>query len=232
VSPLRSSASPVLSTPMPSANAADLDALTVDAMGTLVDLADPTAALAEALEERGVQASPREVQAAFRAEVEYYLPRAQEGRDDESLRDLARRCAGVFLEHLVAPLDPSEFAPAFVGALEFRPLDGAVGALEQLRRAGLALACVSNWDASLAGHLERAGVAGLFDTVVSSAEAGAPKPDPAVFRLALDRLGTAPERTLHVGDEDADREGAAAAGLLFEPAPLATVPERLGLPLR
>ena len=217
---------------MRSASAADLDALTVDAMGTLVELADPTRALTAALEERGVQASAREVRAAFRAEVEYYVPRAQEGRDDESLRDLARRCAGVFLDHLGAPLDASEFAPAFVGALEFRPLDGAVGALAQLRRAGLALACVSNWDASLAGQLERTGVGSLFDTVVSSAEAGAPKPDPAVFRLALDRLGTAPERTLHVGDEDVDREGAAAAGLPFEPAPLATVPERLGLPPR
>jgi putative hydrolase of the HAD superfamily len=217
---------------MPSASAADLDALTVDAMGTLVELGDPTAALTAALAERGAQASATEVQAAFRAEVEYYLTHAQEGRDEESLRDLGRRCAGVFLEHLGSPLDSAEFAPAFVGALEFRVLDGAVGALERFRGAGLALACVSNWDASLADHLDAAGVGTFFDTVVSSAEAGAPKPDPAVFRLALDRLGTAPERTLHVGDEDADREGAAAAGLTFEPAPLATVPERLGLPPR
>jgi HAD superfamily hydrolase (TIGR01509 family) len=217
---------------MPSAEnrAADLDALTVDAMGTLVELVDPTSALTAALAERGVAASADRVRAAFDAEVRYYVPRAHEGRDEASLHDLARRCAGVFLEHLGAPLQPAEFAPAFVGALEFRPHGGAVGALERLSAAGLALACVSNWDASLAGQLERAGLRRLFVTVVSSAEAGAPKPDPAVFRLALERLGTAPERTLHVGDEEADRDGAGAAGLLFEPAPLATLPERLGLP--
>jgi hypothetical protein len=32
-----------------------------------------------------------------------------------------------------------------------------------------------------------------------------------------------------VGDEDVDRDGARAAGLAFEPTPLATLPERLGL---
>jgi putative hydrolase of the HAD superfamily len=215
---------------MPSAER--LDAVTVDAMGTLVELDDPAGRLREALAGRGVDRSRDAVRAAFEAEVAYYLPRTLEGRDEATLLDLRRRCTAVFLEHAGADLDPESFAPAFVEAIVFRPLPGARQALVRLRNAGLALACVSNWDASLAGHLERAGVAGLFDTVVSSAEAGAPKPDPAVFRLALDRLGTAPERTLHVGDEDADREGAAAAGLLFEPAPLATVPERLGLPLR
>ncbi|MGH3033977.1 MAG: HAD family hydrolase, partial [Gaiellaceae bacterium] len=55
-------------------------------------------------------------------------------------------------------------------------------------------------------------------------------PDPAVFRAALQRLGVAPERAVHVGDSDADRAGAEAAGLAFEPAPVATLPERLGLP--
>jgi FMN phosphatase YigB (HAD superfamily) len=50
-----------------------------------------------------------------------------------------------------------------------------------------------------------------------------------VFRLALERLGVSAGRALHVGDGDADRDGAAAAGLAFEPAPLATLPERLGL---
>jgi putative hydrolase of the HAD superfamily len=106
---------------------------------------------------------------------------------------------------------------------------GAGAALGRLRDAGLALACVSNWDVSLAPHLERAGLHDLFAEVVSSAEAGAAKPDPAVFAVALGRLGVPPARALHVGDGDADREGAAAAGLAFEPVPLATLPERLGL---
>jgi putative hydrolase of the HAD superfamily len=211
-------------------SASDFDAVTVDAMGTVVELVDPAPALGRALAERGVSAEPEEVRAAFAAEVAYYLGHAQEGRDERSLRELGRACAGVFLDHLGARLDSGEFAPAFVGSLEFRPLDGAVDALERLRAAGLALACVSNWDVSLERRLAETGLGHLFATVASSAEAGAPKPDPGVFLLALERLGVEPERALHLGDEDADREGAAAARMAFEPVPLATLPERLGLP--
>src|SRR5204863_95186 len=53
-------------------------------------------------------------------------------------------------------------------------------------------------------------------------EAGAPKPEPAVFLLALEQLGVAPARALHVGDEAGDEDGARAAGMRFAPAPLAT----------
>ena len=58
-------------------------------------------------------------------------------------------------------------------------------------------------------------------TVVTSAQAGAPKPEPAVFTLALELLGVQPSRALHVGDSDSDEAGASAAGMHFAPAPLA-----------
>jgi FMN phosphatase YigB (HAD superfamily) len=48
-----------------------------------------------------------------------------------------------------------------------------------------------------------------------------------VFTPALAALGSSPERTLHVGDEDIDAEGAAAAGLRYRPAPLAAVAAEL-----
>jgi FMN phosphatase YigB (HAD superfamily) len=209
--------------------AKDLDAVTLDAMGTLVELEDPVEHLRAALRDRGLEASAEDVGAAFAAEVEYYVLRAHEGRDPESLRALGEACAGVFLHHLGAELDAAEFAPAFVGSLHFRALAGVPEALDALRGAGLSLACVSNWDVSLGGHLEAAGLAYRLDAIVSSAEVGAPKPDSAAFRLALERLGAEPGRAVHVGDGGPDKEGAAAAGLHFEPAPLATLPERLGL---
>jgi HAD superfamily hydrolase (TIGR01509 family) len=217
---------------MPSAKTtARLDAVTLDAMGTLVDLVDPVEPLRAALRERGVEASADDVRAAFAAEVAYYIPRGHEGRDEKSLQDLGRACAGVFLGHLGAGLDPAEFAPAFVGSLRLQPLAGVQEALAALRRAGLSLACVSNWDVSLHDQLLRAEVAQHLDAVVSSAEARAPKPAPDPFLLALARLEVTPERTVHVGDGEADREGASAAGIRFEPAPVATLPERLGLRL-
>ena len=47
-----------------------------------------------------------------------------------------------------------------------------------------------------------------------SAELGAAKPDPAIFRAALERLGAAAEDAVHVGDSvEHDVAGARAAGL-------------------
>jgi HAD superfamily hydrolase (TIGR01509 family) len=53
-----------------------------------------------------------------------------------------------------------------------------------------------------------------FHHVVDSAVVGVEKPDPRIFRHALDAVGARPERTLHVGDLYAvDVVGARAAGL-------------------
>lgn len=214
---------------MPSARAADLDAVTLDAFGTLVELDSPTRRLQEALAARGVVADADAVEAAFAAEVAYYVEHKVEGRDDASLERLRRACTAVFLDALGSDLDAGEFAPAFGAALVFKPLAGVVEALGALQGAGLVLACVSDWDMSVSDQLGRAGVGRFLSTVVSSAEVGAEKPDPAVFRAALVQLGVAPERALHVGDGEGDRAGALAAGLAFEPAPVATLPQRLGL---
>ena len=207
--------------------AADLDAVTIDAYGTLVTLRDPPGALDRALRERDVERSREEVTAAFAAEARYYRDRSHEGADEASLALLRRDCAAVFLDALGAGLDPADFAPAFVGALEFEAVPGAVEAVSELTRLGLRLAVVSNWDVALAEHLERIGLADRFEAVVTSAEAGAPKPDPRIFELALERLQVRPERALHVGDSEADEEGARAAGMAFAPAPLAALPARL-----
>lgn len=217
---------------MPSADpgrSATLDAVCVDGFGTLLVLDDPGVPLTHALAGSGVDRSLDDVRAAFRAEASYYRPRSLAGRDGPTLATLRRDCVRVFLEHLEAPLPPDDFVPAFMDAIVFRLADGADGALAKLRAAGLSLACVANWDVSLHSHLRRLGVEGRFEVVLSSAEAGAEKPDPRIFHLALDRLGVEASRALHVGDEEADRDGARAAGLAFEPAPLATLPDRLGL---
>jgi putative hydrolase of the HAD superfamily len=207
----------------------DLDAVTIDGAGTLLELVDPVPALRAALAAHGIEADPGAIGRAFGAEVAWYVPRSHTGRDQAGLAELRRDATAVFLDALGADLDPAGFAPDFVGALRFQPVAGAGAAVRSLAAAGLALACVANWDAGLGEHLERAGLAGYFAAVVSSAEAGAAKPDPAIFAYALGRLGVPPGRALHIGDSDADRDGARAAGLAFAEVPLGTLPARLGL---
>jgi HAD superfamily hydrolase (TIGR01509 family) len=208
--------------------AADLDAVTIDAFGTLVTLRDPVDALRRTLRERGIERRREEIAAAFAEEGRYYRDRSYEGADEASLALLRRDCAEIFLRALDADLDPAEFAPAYVATLEFEPVPGAPEAVAKLERLGLRLAVVSNWDVALPGYLRELGLAAHFEAVVTSAEAGAPKPDPRIFELALERLGgVPPERALHVGDSEADELGARAAGMAFAPAPLADLPARL-----
>jgi putative hydrolase of the HAD superfamily len=211
------------------ARAVDLDAVTIDAFGTLVVLEDPTERLGRALAENGVDRPPAVVAAGFRAEASHYRPRSARGRDGDSLAELRAECVGVFLEHVDADLDPRAFVPSFMSAIRFRPAEGARDALAALGAAGLELACVANWDISLREQLERLELAASFHTILSSAEAGAEKPDPAIFEVALSRLGVPAARALHVGDEAVDEDGARAAGLAYEHAPLSTLPGRLGL---
>ena len=81
-------------------------------------------------------------------------------------------------------------------------------------RAGCRLVVVSNWDCSLPDWLAPTGVLDLLDGVVSSAEVGAAKPDPAPFRRGLELAGVDAAAALHVGDSAVnDVEGARAAGV-------------------
>ena len=141
---------------------------------------------------------------------------------------LQHECVAVFLDELGAPVDPSSFVDAFMGALEFDLLPGTRDALVELQRLGLKLACVANWDIGLHAELERLGVSELFDAIVTSGDVGVPKPAPAIFEHALRAIAVESGSAVHIGDEESDRQGALAAGMRFEPVPLVTLPVRIG----
>jgi putative hydrolase of the HAD superfamily len=182
-------------------------AIFLDALGTLIELEPPWVHLREAL---GDGVPDDRLRAAVRAEMRYYRDHSDEGRDPASLADLRRRCAEVLSAELGRTVD----ADTLMGAIRFRPYDDAAPALEALRRRGPTLVCVSNWDCSLPAVLERCGLGDALDDVLTSATTGARKPDPEIFRTALEAAGCAPTEALHVGDTpEEDLEGARAAGV-------------------
>lgn len=85
--------------------------------------------------------------------------------------------------------------------------------LESLRAAGMRTAFVSNCAENTRPMLDRLGLSGLVDELVLSCEVGAMKPAPRIYRVALDRLGVAPERAVLVDDMASYCEGAVALGL-------------------
>ena len=191
-------------------------AVTLDMFDTLVAIEPPGPRLrASLLERTGVDVGEEAAAQGFAAEIGHYLAHHMEGRDEQSLELLRDDCAAVLHEALARPeLDRAAVRSAMLDALEFRVFPDVPPALTALRERGIRLVVVSNWDWSLAGWLERTGLAPLFDGVVSSAVAGHAKPAPEIFRLALDLVGTGPAEAVHVGDSpSSDIAGARAAGL-------------------
>ena len=85
--------------------------------------------------------------------------------------------------------------------------------LRRLRDAGLATAILSNGSPSmLDSAVSAAGLAGSFDHVLSVAELGVYKPDPAVYRLAADRLGAGAGEICFLSSNGWDARGAAWFG--------------------
>ena len=182
-------------------------AVFLDALGTLVELEPPWISLRRRIP-AGV--SDERLEAALRGEMAYYRDHAHEGRDDASLADLRERCAALVSEQLGVEVTAEEL----VDAIRFGAYPDAVPALSQLRDRGEKLLAVSNWDCSLPDVLDRVGVGELLDGSISSAGAGARKPDPAIFEAALELAGVRPDEALHVGDtREEDVEGASAAGI-------------------
>jgi putative hydrolase of the HAD superfamily len=75
---------------------------------------------------------------------------------------------------------------------------------------------VSNFYGNLEAVCESAGLGSFFKVMVDSHCVGVEKPDPAIFRVALERLGATPEKTVFIGDSlRRDREGARRMGMRF-----------------
>jgi putative hydrolase of the HAD superfamily len=78
------------------------------------------------------------------------------------------------------------------------------------------LGIVSNFYGNLEAVCHSAGLTSLFAVMVDSHCVGAEKPDPAIFRAALEPLHAMPETTVFVGDSlRRDREGARRMGMRF-----------------
>lgn len=96
----------------------------------------------------------------------------------------------------------------------WRFYDDVESTLRDLRKRGLKIGVVSNWDSRLQTISDGLGLSGLVDFLVISAQAGVRKPDPGIFRIALEKAGVRPEEAVHIGDlPEEDAEGARRAGV-------------------
>jgi putative hydrolase of the HAD superfamily len=91
--------------------------------------------------------------------------------------------------------------------------EDSIPVLRALRARGVRTALVSNCSRSTRPVVDDLGLEREMDAVVLSFEVGAAKPDAAIYRAALDRLGSEPAGAAFVDDQSVYCDGAAALGM-------------------
>jgi len=192
-----------------------VETVLLDAGGVLLDL--DYAFLRRLLEAREVATTIdalSESEAVARTTIDRRV--REGGRSSEAWRDYFR----ILLTRVGAPPDLAEEIIDTLAEAHQRvglwtvAIDGAVPTVRALKDAGYRIGVVSNAEGRVERDLDGAGYAGLLETVVDSHLVGVEKPDPRIFRIALERLGVTAETAVFVGDVPAvDVAGARAAGL-------------------
>jgi putative hydrolase of the HAD superfamily len=210
-----------------------------DAAGTLIDARQPIGeSYARIARPYGVDASTDAVAAGFRRAFHNAGGLAfGPGRAPAELRIMERdwwravvresfRGLGVFTDFDAYFNELFQF---FGDPANWRADPEAAPLLRSLKRAGVEIGLISNFDYRVYAILDGLGLAGFFDSVTISSEAGWAKPAPELFNAALAHHRATPGQSAHVGDAPhLDVAGATAAGLaaiLIEPG----VPERVAV---
>jgi putative hydrolase of the HAD superfamily len=207
--------------PMETGTLTRLRAVLFDAVGTLIALREPVGeTYARHAHDHGLVLPAARIQEAFTRVWARAAPMVFRGPDAaererawwrgvvrETFREAARDAAFPQLDACFEALWDH-----YSGAGAWLPRPGARRLLATLAERGLARGVVSNFDRRLPALLRALGLPA--DAVVLPSDAGAAKPDPRIFHLALRRLGVPAAAALHVGDHpERDLAAARRAGL-------------------
>lgn len=185
--------------------------------GTLAEpISDPSDVWVEVAQTLRVEKGRDEVQQALRRADEWFHTAvfAYHGRTPELWRGYDR----LVLRHLgIDNPDERQIAVVqerFARVQWTRPYPESRATLEVLRTRGYGLGVVSNATDEVMERLGEFDLKDYFDSVTYSQEAGANKPDPRIFLLALDRAGCVAAEAVHVGNRyEDDVVGARSVGI-------------------
>jgi HAD superfamily hydrolase (TIGR01509 family) len=166
------------------------------------------------MEECGLKMSSEE----FKEQIGDFFDRPMpEPEDDETsvferrIKDLGERLGlEIDLEYL------SQMVDQVIGVWHgYFLLDPEARAVLEYLKPRFSIALITNWDHApwIYRLLSEHEIGGYFDSVTVSDEVGASKPDPRIFRAALDETGLEPHDVVFVGDSPEDVRGAMAAGI-------------------
>jgi HAD superfamily hydrolase (TIGR01509 family) len=142
--------------------------------------------------------------------------------DDELVFILEGRTRSEILRRFLGDIPASELQKCghrkddFFRCLEHQiePVSGVLQFLERLIQRGLSLAvATSASEIRTFATIERLGLGGFFDAVVTASDVEQGKPDPGVYRLACERLQVSPQFAMAFDDARAGVQAAKSAGM-------------------
>lgn len=171
----------------------------------------PFAAAADAAEQLGVPEAEL-LAHVFGPDVDGDHPWHRLERGELSFADASAAIARQPLSTGRTQLEPMEVLASL--AADYAVRDFMVELVRELRATGVATGIITNNIAEF-GEAWRAmiPVDELFDDIVDSSAVGLRKPDPAIYRLACDRLGVAPTSAAFIDDHRGNVAAAAAVGM-------------------
>lgn len=161
---------------------------------------------AQVLQQRGHDVSTERMREAWRHGGQHFLNAADEGfMFSASAEDSHTFWTNLYLDMLdflgVDDHDAAEVLYAtFSDPSNYALFDDALPTIAALKERGLKVGVISNFESWLRKLLDQLGVLAIFDVVAISGDLALEKPDPRIFKWAMQELRVDAPSSLHVGD--------------------------------
>jgi putative hydrolase of the HAD superfamily len=158
------------------------------------------------LQRRGHDVTLDGLRTAWRHTAQHFQRAADEGRTFSTSHDESHRFWTTLYHDLLSylgvqdPEAPEELYQTFSDPSNYDLFPDAVPALEELAARGIKLGLISNFESWLRLLLDTLDITGRFDVLAISGDLGWEKPDPRIFKWAMEEAGAEPHECLHVGD--------------------------------
>jgi HAD superfamily hydrolase (TIGR01509 family) len=195
-----------------------MEAVLFDFSGTLFDdtgVLDPPALVAAAAR-RGVTLDAAEAEQIIRRTLAHVdSPEGFAAREGCDLSQEAHRriWTGLIAGAGLGPELTEALYECLTDPGAWQPYPDTVPVLEELHSRKIPVGVLSNIGWDIRPAFDRVGALNALRTVILSCEHGLAKPDPALFAVACEHLGTDPARVLYVGDDPVKDGAAVRAGL-------------------